>query len=389
MLYIPARFFHTYIISFLCKLLDKIKHKYYYIIMKVSSVEGFQEHCPIVDTFGDEEPDPIISMALEDQQAGSIDGLELLKQERRLTKNSPVHDDESRRAAMKTISRAWQPIEKGARAELAKTVLGCGHCALAATCQVVDVLNKKIQTAEDAADVIKQQQTEREGAEKILPYALSFQYWSRNQLALDGSAPHRAKNTDPLELIRQNVEIKTGFLKLLEATPVDDRDQIIDDIFHTLSPKLQKDFVERGFINGIIAELYVYEQLKELEATNKGLSVELSSTQEDIHEGYDIKIELASGKTFLFDVKSYIPNMRIDHIGSHYVEETDQITSTGEPVYIVSMNPNQKYDTSYMPYRSLGTGTILSFAPKAEQPKRSFQHEFVSAMKNIMNKRPK
>lgn len=327
-----------------------------------------QKTCEPVKIFVDSSPEEIADFVIEeashhpDQPYPSTVELEAAIA-------SPVyHHDTQREKAVDTVTSFAPFIEKGMDSRLAQIALDCGGCALQKTCEVKPFLDENIEAGERAVGLLTEFTSDRQAREVALPYAEKFRAWTKNQAKIK---IHRetGKDGDSKErLIKSNNLIQGEFIAMLSAidTP-EDRDRAIERVYEALPPDTQKKFVEEGFIDGIVAELFVFEQLKELQKEPINATVELSTSEEDVHDGYDIKVKLPNGKKIYFDAKSKLPRTAQTktsyprHFGRKY-----ETTRDGKSVYALCPNPEGPANQTYMSTRRLrgSSRATASFMPK-------------------------
>lgn len=327
-----------------------------------------QKTCEPVKTFVDSSPKEIADFVIEeasdhpDQPYPSTVELEA-------TIASPVyHHDTQRGKAVDTVTNVAPFIEKGMDSRLAQIAFDCGGCALQKTCEVKPFLDENIEAGERALGLLTEFTSDRKAREIALPYAEKFRAWTSNQAKIKVHRKTGTNYSSKEHLIESNNLIQGEFIAMLSAidTP-EDRDRAIERVYEALPADLQKSFVEEGFIDGIVAELFVFEQLKELQKEPINATVELSTSEEDIYDGYDIKVKLPSGKKIYFDAKSKLPRTVQTktsyprHFGKKY-----ETTRDGKSVYALCPNPEGPANQTYMSTRRLkgSSRATASFLPK-------------------------
>lgn len=350
-----------------------------------------QKTCEPVETFVGSPPEEIADFVIDeasihpDQQYPSTLELEA-------TNTSPIyHHDAQRKKATDAVATLAPFIEKGIDSRLAEVALDCGGCALQNTCKIRFALDENIEKGDRAFRLLTEYTSDRQAREMALPYAERFSNWANNQARIKRYRENGNDDTSKERLVKSNNFIQSEFIAMLSAigTP-EDRDKAVDRVYEALPLNLQKKFVEEGFIDGVVAELFVFEQLKELQKNPINATVELSTSDEDIHDGYDIKVTLPSGKKIYFDAKSKLPSTAQaktsypKHFGQKY-----ETTRDGKPVYALCPNPESPSSQNYMSTRRLkgSSRNISSFVPNGlEESQLSFIQLVIKSV-NESNKR--
>ncbi len=192
-----------------------------------------------------------------------------------------------------------------------------------------------------------------------------YDKWHKNQMSLDVSGFTRNKK---LEIIEENNNIRTKFIGLyMSKDKPAERDVITKAIYASLpSAELKNSLVSNGLISGIVAEISVYEQLSKIQ----GCEARLSTTDEDVHDGFDIALDLPSGRSIYVDAKSHIPKEStvIDGFYSYNFGVKSKPTRDGSPVFVVCPNPPEYKGTRFLSEIQLPDGNRLpSFKPNEDR----------------------
>jgi hypothetical protein len=159
-------------------------------------------------------------------------------------------------------------------------IRGCAKCIQGPECTIKTVLEGHRSTARKAQDAIGAINREQEYPVKIQKLANAFGKYS--------AAERRSRGFE--RGIEHTSAIRSRILsQFLEIPTPEERDAAARDIFRVLSDRNKEDFPR--FINGLVTEAYVFEELRAAEE-QYGWKVRTTSSNEDVQGGTDILLQL-------------------------------------------------------------------------------------------------
>ncbi len=295
------------------------------------------------------------------------------------------HNPDSKIAGV--LGELREVVGKGIDAARTQTALGCGTCALKQTCEVTANLTSHSLAGVEASAKVDEITIAREKTDQDKSIKQVIHRWvkSNQKLETKKNIPSQEREMNRAKQIVN--ETQNSFMMDLARLSPEKRDGRIKHTFESL-PKEERDYViSNGLIDGVVTELYVYEQLKALEGIGAIERVELSTVDQDIKDGVDFIVTTASGQIFYLDAKLHLKpdDQPLGKRGYSYFAKKRETTRNGDTVFMVSPNSRDS-QKSYIGATELGPARVASFSNTSEQSSSEFR-DLLAGFIDVLDRR--